>query len=103
MFMPAISFGGFDWDAGNIKKCQSHGISLKAIEAFFRQENILVAPDVKHSEKESRFLAIGESASGRLMFVVFTMRKRREEMLIRPISTRYMHEKEIEKYRKKNT
>lgn len=100
--MTAIIFGGFDWDEGNKGKCQKHGVSMKVIESFF-ENDVLIAPDLKHSDKEPRFLAIGESASGRPMIVVFTIRKRRNETLIRPISARYMHDKEAKKYRKKRS
>jgi uncharacterized DUF497 family protein len=36
------------------------------------------------------------------MFVVFTLRVKRGETLIRPISARYMHGKEIEGYEKES-
>ncbi|NMG11314.1 hypothetical protein DP117_32385 [Brasilonema sp. UFV-L1] len=32
------------------------------------------------------------------MFVAFTLRQKEEEILIRPISARYMHEKEVLRY-----
>ena len=64
---------GFEWDKGNIAKCQKHGLSLEEIEAFFRSK-IFVAPDLKHSEKEERFLAVGYSSGGKPMFVTFTLR-----------------------------
>jgi uncharacterized DUF497 family protein len=35
-----------------------------------------------------------------MMFVVFTVRRRGDEVLIRPIGARYMHRKEIEHYAK---
>jgi hypothetical protein len=36
------------------------------------------------------------------VFIVFTLRRKGEEALIRPISARYMHKKEIEAYEKEN-
>lgn len=36
------------------------------------------------------------------MFIVFTFRRKGEEVLIRPTSARYMHKKEIEAYEKEN-
>jgi len=89
---------GFEWDEGNIAKCQKHGLSLEEIEAFFRSK-IFVAPDLKHSEKEERFLAVGYSSGGKPMFVTFTLRGN----LIRPISARYMHKKEAQNYEKNST
>ena len=93
----------FDWDAGNKDKCEKHGISSKEIEAFFKQERIYIAPDIKHSEEEQRFLAIGRSVKGKPMFVAFTLRAKEGLLLIRPISARYMHEKEARKYEEENT
>jgi uncharacterized DUF497 family protein len=84
---------GFDWDEGNRVKCQKHGLLIKEIEDFFRQK-LYIAPDIKHSQSEQRFLAVGYSSSGKPMFVAFTLRNN----LIRPISARYMHEKEAKQY-----
>ena len=88
---------GFDWDPGNRKKGQRHGIPIEAIEEFLRNP-IWVAPDPKHSQTEERFLAVGKSRTGRPMIVVFTFREASGLTLIRPITARYMHQKEAEKY-----
>jgi predicted DNA binding CopG/RHH family protein len=47
------------------------------------------------------FLEAHEHAMGVAIFVVFTLRARHGETVIRPISTRFMHKKEIEHYEKK--
>jgi uncharacterized protein len=65
------------------------------------------SPSAADSQKESRFCAVGQTASGRKVFLVFTLRRkgdkhRGDEQLIRPISARYMHKKEIESYEKEN-
>jgi len=36
------------------------------------------------------------------VFIVFTLRRKGDELLIRPISARYMHKKEIDAYEKEN-
>ncbi len=90
---------GFDWDAGNTDKCQKHGVSLAEIEALFRNEPA-VAPDIEHSAREERAIAAGRNKDGRPMFVAFTIRIKAGKRLIRPIATRYMHKKEIERYAK---
>ncbi len=59
-------------------------------------------PDEEHSESEERFRAIGKTRSGRHVFLVFTLREKAGETLIRPISARSMHRKEIEHYEKEN-
>lgn len=88
---------GFDWDSGNREKCRKHGVPLAAIEAVFRYPHRL-APDLAHSAAETRFLAIGCGDGARYIFVAFTLRQRSEGALIRPISARYMHRKEVEHY-----
>jgi hypothetical protein len=90
---------GFDWDDGNRSKCQEHGVSQAAIESLFRG-SIAVLPDPIHSKSEERFKAIGKSDDGRWIFIVFTLRTRRGKKLVRPISARYMHKKEVDHYEK---
>ena len=57
----AISADGFDWDAGNREKCQKHGISVAEIEAFLLSDP-RIAPDLKHSTREERLMAIGRTS-----------------------------------------
>ena len=87
----------FDWDEGNRSKCRRHGVTITEIEALFRTTP-RVAPDLRHSANEDRLIAIGRNADGRLMFVAFTIRTKDGVRLIRPISARYMHAKEIRAY-----
>lgn len=94
---------GFDWDSGNRRKCANHGLRLGEIETFFRQSNLFIMPDIHHSQVEKRYIAYGPSPKGRPMLVAFTFRIHQEEMLIRPISARYMHEKEAKEYEEKST
>ena len=88
---------GFDWNEGNRAKCQKHGVSLAEIEAVFAGEH-RIAPDPMHSAEEVRLLAIGKGSGPREVFVAFTLREGEAGLLIRPISARYMHRKEIEAY-----
>ncbi|ETX09026.1 BrnT family toxin [Candidatus Entotheonella palauensis] len=89
----------FDWDDRNRDKCQKHGLTLDEIDAFFRQDRLYIAPAIKHTEDEQRLLAVGRSPlNGHPMFVVFTLRGDEEARLIRPISARYMHEREARRY-----
>ena len=96
-----MDISGFDWDHGNLEKCQKHGISAELIETVF-DGPVAILPDAKHSRSEQRLRAIGRTAERRAVFVVFTMRRRGEEVLIRPISARYMHVKEVKSYEKEN-
>ena len=95
--MDATTVSGFDWGDGNRAKCQKHGVTIAEVEAVFRHPHHL-APDVTHSTLETRFLAIGRGEGSRPIFVAFTLREVAEETLIRPISARYMHRKEIDHY-----
>jgi uncharacterized protein len=90
-------FVGFDWDAGNREKCEKHGVSIAEIESLF-ETGASVQPDLDHSDAEERFKAIGRTEVGRYVFVVFAIRLRGGVQMIRPISARYMHRKEIEHY-----
>lgn len=58
----------------------------------------LIRPDPKDRRGESRFLAIGRTQNARYAFVVFTPRQRAAGIRLRPISARYMHQREIKKY-----
>jgi uncharacterized DUF497 family protein len=94
-----MDFSGFDWDHGNRAKCRKHGVSTETIEALFRG-GVTILPDDAHSQIERRFKAIGRTDEGRMIFAVFTIRRHGSALLIRPISARYMHKKEIEHYEK---
>lgn len=96
-----VHANGFDWDNGNRAKCEKHGLSVAMIEDLFARP-LAVLPDAAHSQSEKRFRAIGHTDKGRGVFIVFTFRKKRNEVLIRPISARYMHQKEVDAYEKEN-
>jgi uncharacterized DUF497 family protein len=92
-----LSVAGFDRDDGNHAKCQKHGVSIAEIEALFRGTP-LVAPAPIRSTVEDRLIAVGRTAAGRPLFVAFTLRTEARGQLIRAISARYMHTKEIRAY-----
>ncbi|QMV01324.1 BrnT family toxin [Devosia sp. D6-9] len=87
---------GIDWDEGNLAKCQKHGLSIEEIEGLFGSDTLTVFPDPFPDEQRLR--AIGRAPSGRHVFVVYTIRDIGGALHIRPISARYMHEKEIQHY-----
>jgi uncharacterized DUF497 family protein len=92
-------FSGFDWDHGNIPKVFKHGVTRDEIESIFRI-GPFIQPDLLHSDSEERFRAVGKSERGHYVFIVFTIRSRGGHRLIRPISARFMHAKEIAVYEK---
>lgn len=92
----------FEWDDGNRKKIfDKHGITAAEIEEIFLDSDLLVLPDVKHSQREPRYIAIGRKSGKRVLQVIFTMRRKK----IRAISARRMHRRESVRYEKikKNT
>jgi uncharacterized DUF497 family protein len=90
---------GFDWDKANRTKCQQHGVPLADIESVFHG-TLAVFPDPTHSHREERFIAIGQTAHRRHVFIAFTLRTYGTETYIRPISARYIHRKEVVHYEK---
>ena len=93
---------GFDWDRGNREKCQKHGVPLVEIELVLSGD-ARIAPDLKHSDAEDRYIAVGRDSQGRAMFVAFTLREKGGRRLFRPVSARYMHEKEVDAYEEKES
>ncbi len=86
---------GFDWDEGNLlKNWEKHGVSAAECEQVFFNRPLLAQPDLRHSDSEIRFYALGQSDSGRRLFLVFTVREDR----IRVISARDMSRTERRSY-----
>lgn len=92
-----IVASGFEWDDGNWPKCAKHGVSKDEIEEIFHLTPAIL-PD-PHPD-EPRMRAIGKTEKGRYVFLVFSFRLRDGRNVIRPISARYMHKKEIDHYEK---
>jgi uncharacterized protein len=93
----AMKILGFDWDEGNWPKCGKHGVSQEEIE-----EVLMGTPSVMSDPNpiEPRMRAIGKTQAGRYVFLVFMPRKTNGKNRLRPISARYMHQKEINHYEK---
>lgn len=83
-----------------IRKCQKSKETVACIEGVFSRPVMMIL-DSAHSQAEKRFWAIGKTGSRRV-FVVFTLRRKGEKIFLRPISARYMHKKEIERFEKEN-
>ena len=63
---------------------------------MFFNEPLVVRSDVRHSRREKRYYALGQTSGGRLLFIVFTIRR----SLFRVISARDMNHKESNAYAK---
>ena len=87
-----MPYTGFDWDEGNARKNEKHGVSKSEVEQVFLNKPLLLADDRKHSQRERRFHALGRSDEDRWLHVTFT--EREGGTLIRPISARAMSRKE---------
>ena len=86
---------GFEWDEGNLlKNWEKHKVSAMECEQVFFNRPLVALPDDQHSIDEPRFYALGQSDSGRHLFIAFTVRKKH----IRVISARDMNRKEKKGY-----
>jgi uncharacterized DUF497 family protein len=86
---------GFDWDSGNWPKCGKHGVSREEIEQVLMGTPAIMADP---HPNEPRMRAIGKTNSGRYVFLVFMLRDGGGKTKLRPISARYMHQKEVDYY-----
>lgn len=86
------SVEGFDWDAGNARKNDKHGVSAAEAEQVFFNTPLLLLEDTGHSQQERRLHAMGKTEGGRGLHITFTLRQ--SGTLIRVISARDLHRKE---------
>ena len=85
----------FEWDskkaAINIEK---HSVSFAEATTIFGDKFSITIPDLKHSQKEARFVTIGKTISAQVIVVVHTERGDK----IRIISARQASQKERKTY-----
>ena len=86
----------FDWDEGNTRKNEKHGVGDKEAEESFFDDEKATFKDIVHSHGEERFRIIGKTNSGRILFIAFTIRSNK----VRIISARNINKKEISLYEK---
>ena len=91
---------GFNWDAGNARKKDKHGVSMAEAEQLFFNVPLLLLEDGAHSQAEPRLQALGQSDEGRALHITFTLRH--AGRWIRVISARDMHRKERAIYEQQN-
>ena len=86
---------GFAWDDGNNgKNWEKHKVSDTEAEEVFFNDPLVAGLDSAHSQNESRYLALGQTNSGRRLFIAFTIRGK----LIRIVSARDMSRQELREY-----
>ena len=89
---------GFDWDEGNTRKNEKHGVTMAEEEQAFFNAPLLLLEDSGHSNLEPRFHALGITDDNRRLHITFTVRRNGEK--VRVISARDMHRKERVIYEK---
>ena len=93
---PLAACTGFEWDEGNAdKNRERHRVTAEEAEDVFFNEPLVVR-DIRHSGLEKRYYALGQTSSGRFLFVAFTIR----HSLVRVISVRDMNRNERVAYAK---
>ena len=91
---------GFNWDEGNRRNNEKHGVSMAEAEQVFFNAPLLILEDAAHSQTEPRVHALGKTDAGRALHITFTPRE--SGLLIRVISARDMHRKERAIYEQAN-
>jgi|SRR3989344_776545 len=84
----------FEWDIGNLGKNKKHGVEAQESEEAFLDDGRVIYRDAVHSENEERFILLGKTEKGRLLYVVFIYRRKK----IRIISARDINKKEVQLY-----
>ena len=90
-----VQYDGFQWDEGNIVHCAKHGVSREEIEHVLAHMTFYIPDLCPH---EPRMRTVGVIKESRHVFIIFTFRELEDERYMRPVSPRYMHEKEVENY-----
>ena len=90
----------FMWDIPKaIANFEKHGIPFEEAATVFGDANGLDGDDAEHSTHEPRRQRIGQSVTGRILFVVYTIwRAGDEKETIRIISARQASRREREAY-----
>jgi uncharacterized DUF497 family protein len=87
----------FDWDQWNSQKSfLKHGITNREAESVFDDARRVIFRDQKHSVEEERYICIGNSEFGRLLYCAFTLREEK----LRIISSRPANQKNRDYYEK---
>jgi uncharacterized DUF497 family protein len=80
----------FDWDDANEEHIARHGVGPSEVEEVFRGHPLL------RRTRQGRYLAYGPTADGRLLFVVFAIKR----AAVRVITSRDMTRRERVAFRR---
>jgi uncharacterized protein len=85
----------FLWDKGNTgKNFLKHKVTDQECEESFFDQKKKIFRDVLHSNNENRFILLGKTKGGRILFIVFMLRQEK----VRVISARDLNRKERHLY-----
>jgi len=88
----------FEWDKGNFdKNFIKHKVANKEAEEIFFDRYVKIFENIRHSQKEKRFTALGVTNRNRKLYLSFTIRNQK----IRVISARDQSKKERRLYEEK--
>jgi uncharacterized protein len=90
----------FSWDARKARSnLEKHGVSFEEAATVFADPSALEWEDSSHSKEEGRVKRLGNSASGRILILVYTWRRtKNDDETIRIISARRASPKERKAY-----
>jgi uncharacterized DUF497 family protein len=90
----------FEWDPRKaLHNREKHAVSFDEAATVFSDSKALSLFDPDHSEAEDRWITMGISKKGRLLIVIHTFRKEREDCVtIRIISSRKATQQETKTY-----
>lgn len=78
------------------KSWERHRVSPEEAEDVFFNEPPVVRSDIRHSRREKRYYALGQTSAGHCLFLAFTIRR----SLVWVISVRDMNRRERSAYAK---
>jgi uncharacterized DUF497 family protein len=90
----------FTWDAGKAtRNLRKHGVSFEEAATVFADPDALEWEDLEHSRKENRFKRLGISSQGRILILVYSYRRMKDDKeTLRIITARRASPKEREAY-----
>jgi uncharacterized DUF497 family protein len=89
----------FEWDEKkDVDNIRNHGVTFSEAKTVFYDENALEFYDEDHSLEEIRYLMMGLSSNLRILLVSFTVMERKDEDVVRIISSRKATKNERKTY-----
>jgi uncharacterized DUF497 family protein len=93
----------FEWDPRKARaNADKHGVTFDDAVTVFLDPEALDGADLQHSSAEARFRRLGQAADGRVLIVVYTVRRSGNAETIRLISARRTSRREHAAYYSKD-